>query len=351
MVAAPTVSRSITIGSVTLELADSLSRYAEWRPPTAIIVDGPYGVAGYEGDPLTPGQLPEHYEPHLAAWSTYALPETSLWFWGTEVGWASVHALFDRYGWDYKAAHVWDKGIAHVAGNVNSKTIRGFPITTEVCVQYTRRVTVESADGEPLPLKQWLRAEWRRSGLPLSKTNEAAGVVNAATRKYFTQDGVWYFPPPETMERIAAYANTYGAKTERPYFSLDGVAPLTARSWSRMRAKWNHAHGVTNVWPEPAVRGSERLKDANARILHTNQKPLRLMERIVLASTDPGDVVWETHGGLFTGALAAGRNGRVAYAAEIQPEFYELGLERVQRDLAGQSRSVAGSGSIKPETG
>jgi site-specific DNA-methyltransferase (adenine-specific) len=181
-------------------------------------------------------------------------------------------------------------------------------------------------------MRQWLRHEWLRSGLPLSRTNEACGVKNAATRKYFTQDHLWYFPPPEMMERLAAYANRHGRPTDRPYFSLDGQSAVTAERWSRMRAKWNHTHGVTNVWSEPAVRGSERLKNNKAKILHTNQKPVRLIERTILASSDPGDVVWEPFGGLCTAALAALWTGRRCYSAEVMANFYRLAAARLERE-------------------
>src|SRR6185503_18345914 len=111
--------RSWGINSVVLELTDALDRYAEWPRPTAIMVDGPYGVGGFPGDPPTPDGLPAWYAPHVAKWSEFALPETTLWFWGTEVSWATVHRLLETHGWEYRAAHVWDKGKGHIAGNVN----------------------------------------------------------------------------------------------------------------------------------------------------------------------------------------------------------------------------------------
>jgi DNA modification methylase len=134
------------------------------------------------------------------------------------------------------------------------------------------------------------------------------------------------------MVLLAAYANRHGRPTEWPYFSVDGRAAVTAKQWGRMRAKWNHVHGITNVWTELAVRGTERLKDENSKILHTNQKPLRLIERILLASSDPGDVVWEPFGGLCSVAVAALRQGRHCYSAEISPDFYTLAKARIQQE-------------------
>jgi hypothetical protein len=102
-----------TVGGATIELADALTRYEAWPKPTVIIVDGPYGLNSFPGDPPTVGALPEWYAPHVAAWSKRALPETSLWFWGTEVGWATVHPILQLHGWDYRTAYVWDKGKGH----------------------------------------------------------------------------------------------------------------------------------------------------------------------------------------------------------------------------------------------
>lgn len=321
---------SVIVGSVRIELADALARYEHWPAPTVIVSDGAYGVGGFPGDPPTSDDLAAWYASHVAAWSRCALPETTLWFWNTEVGWATVHPVLALHGWEYRALHVWDKGIAHVAGNVNSKTIRRFPVVTEVCAQYVRRVCLPTPPGgEKLPLRDWLRAEWFRTGLPLYKTNEACGVKNAATRKYFTHDHLWYFPPPDMMERVAVYANRHGKPTDWPYFSVTGHWPVTAPEWSRLRAKWNHVHGITNVWTEPAVRGGERLKDEKARVLHGNQKPLRLIERIITASSDAEDVVWEPFGGLCSAAVAALRTKRTCRSAEMLPDFYAAARTRL----------------------
>jgi hypothetical protein len=272
-----------------------------------------------------------------------ALPSTTLWFWGTELGWATVHSLLVDHGWEYRACHIWNKGVAHIAGNVNSKTIRRFPVVTEVCVQYVRVVKLQTGDGLHLPMPEWLRHEWVRSGLPLYLTNEACGVKNAATRKYFTQDHLWYFPPPAMMERLAAYANERGKQTDFPYFSLDGENRMTSDEWAKYRAKWNHTHAVTNVWIEPAVRGSERLKDGGSKVIHSNQKPLSLIERILKASSDPDDVVWETFGGLCTVAIAALRTKRRCYSAEMDPDFFELAKQRLEWESlfheSGESRA------------
>lgn len=319
-------------GCVHVENTDSLSAYGRWPSPIAIVSDGPYGLGSFPGDPPSPERLAEWYAPHIEAWSRHSSPQTTLWFWNSELGWATVHPVLTAHGWTYRCCHIWDKGIGHVAGNSNTKTLRKLPVVTEVCVQYTKEATFP-CNGTGLSMKGWLRREWERTGLPFSVTNEACGVKDAATRKYLTADHLWYYPPVDAFERLAEYANKHGRPEGRPYFSVDGLRPLSGEEWTRMRARFHCPVGETNVWREPPVRGSERLK-RKSKCIHLNQKPLRLMELILSMSTDRGDVVWEPFGGLCSAALAALRLDRRCFAAEINPEFFTTACKRLsERDL------------------
>jgi site-specific DNA-methyltransferase (adenine-specific) len=330
----PFQPKAARAGDVLIEREDAMKCYAQWAAPTCIVADGPYGLGKFPGEPKTPSHLAEWYAPHVAAWSAHARTDTTLWFWCTEVGWALVHPVLEMHGWQYEECNIWDKGIAHVAGNCNSKTIRGMPVVSEVAVRYTKRNLLPGDKGELLTIKDWVRHEWTRSGLPMFKANEACGVANAATRKYLTQCHLWYFPPPEAIVRMADYCNKHGKPTTRPYFSIDGRTPVTEAAWRQMRSKWTHAHGVTNIWQEPAVHGSERIRAKSSMgYLHANQKPLSLMQRQILACTDPGDVVWEPFGGLCSASIAAMQTGRQAYASEINPDYFQVAAARLREEF------------------
>lgn len=325
--------RDLTIfqrGSVELWHGDVLGFYDSWKPPTVIVSDGPYGIGGFPGDPHTADSLPSAYEAHIEAWSRRALPSTTLWFWNTELGWATVHPILQKHGWEYRNCHIWNKGNGHVAGNANTKTLRKFPVITEVCVQYVRVVKLAAVGAaEPLPLRAWLRHEWERTGLPFSKTNEACGVQNAATRKYFTKDHLWYFPPADAFGQLVAYANRYGNRRGRPYFSTDGAQSVSPDEWEKLRAKFSCSFGVHNVWSEPPVRNGERIKNGS-KAVHLNQKPLSLMRLILQASSDARDVVWEPFGGTCTAAMAALLLKRRCYAAERIDEYFDLACRRLE---------------------
>lgn len=313
----------------TLDRGDAAQFYPTWPTPRLILSDGAYGVGGFPGDPRTVEDLPRWYAPHVRAWSQSAGPGTTLWFWNTEVGWATVHPMLIAHGWRFEACHIWDKGVGQIAGNVNSTTIRRFPVVTEVCVMYSRPFTPTDAVGRPLPVNRWLRQQWQLAGFPLALTNEVCGVKSAATRKWFTLDHHWYWPPGSALEQLGRYANTHGRPEGLPYFSIDGQGSVTADQWDQLRYPWTHEHGVTNVWELPTLRSRERLKIPGGSAVHLNQKPLALMRRILQAASRPGDVVWEPFGGLCSASVAAVTLGRRPYAAEHDVRFADVAQTRL----------------------
>lgn len=306
---------------------DAIGMYSLWKPPTVIVCDGPYGINGYPGDLVSTEGLPEWYQRHVAEWNKYATPKTTLWFWNTEQGWATVHPMLVRMGWEFKSCNFWNKGMSHVAGNTNTKTLSHLPIVTEVCVQYVKK-PIFRVGGKELTMKEWLRHEWERTGLPFSKANDACGVANAATRKYFTKCHLWYMPPAEAFGKIASYANIYGNEEGKPYFSIDGKKPLTQEEWNDLKPVFKCPFGMTNVWEVPQLRNKERIKKEQ-KAIHLNQKPLNLIEAIIAMSSNENDVVWDPFAGLGTTALACEELDREVYCSEIRPEVFEQAKIRI----------------------
>ena len=324
--------------SIVLQHGDALDCYDSWDKPVVIVSDGPYGVSGYAGDLHRAEGLSEWYEPHIEAWAKACSPLTTLWFWNTEIGWAEVHPVLKKHGWVYRSCNIWDKGLSHVAGNTNSKTLRRFPVATEVCAHYVRRPKFILGSDDGVSAQDWLRSEWKRTGLPFSMANAACGVKNAATRKYLTSDYMWYFPPPNVFEKLVIFANEHGETEGCPYFAVNGSV-LSGSQWDQLRGKFYCPIGLTNVWRTPAVRGSERVK-LHGRAIHSCQKPLSLMKRIIKCSSDEGDIIWEPFGGLCSASIAACNIGRKAFAAEINNEVYNRAMDRINRDVCVLSGSV-----------
>jgi site-specific DNA-methyltransferase (adenine-specific) len=202
-------------------------------------------------------------------------------------------------------------------------------VVSELCVQYVFEAKIDG-----LLLKEWLVKEWKRAGLSLRKANEACGVKDVATRKYFNQGHLWYYPPPEMFIKLQEYANSYGNPSGKPYFSIEGKNPGMYEQWCRMRSKFYCPHGYTNVWDRPALRGSERFKcnGESGKAIHLSQKPLDLTSMLIQATSDEGDVIWEPFGGLFTACIAASRLRRKAFGAEIDQTYFYYGLKRLTEE-------------------
>ena len=318
--------------TVRVDFGDATEHYGDWPDPHCIICDGPYGVGRYPGEPRTVNTLTRWYRPHLETWSERARPGTSLWIWGTELSWATLHGEIENAGWEYRGCQIWDKGLGRLAGTTNTATLRRFPPVSEVCAHYTRTPMIGDQT-----LKEWLRKEWARTGLALKAADSACGVRSAASRKYLSNDHLWYAPPADRFDAMAEFANREGRSQGRPYFTSDGAIAIKGKDIERMQGQFDAPFGVTNVWHIPHVQGKERVKNLDAgpkevRALHASQKPLVLIERIVRASTKVGNIVWEPFGGLCPSAVIAARTGRSAYAAEINPLFYEAAMRRIMNE-------------------
>ncbi|CBG91249.1 adenine-specific DNA-methyltransferase [Citrobacter rodentium] len=80
-----------------------------------------------------------------------------------------------------------------------------------------------------------------------------------------------------------------------------------------------------NVWEFPRVR---YLMDEYEN--HPTQKPMALLQRIVLASSNPGDTVLDPFAGSFTTGAVAVAAGRKFIGIEINTEYVKMGLRRMR---------------------
>jgi site-specific DNA-methyltransferase (adenine-specific) len=71
---------------------------------------------------------------------------------------------------------------------------------------------------------------------------------------------------------------------------------------------------------------------------HPTQKPVALLERILLASTNEGDLVLDPFSGSGTTALAALRTGRIFRGIEIDPKWVRVSALRLKEQTGGQLR-------------
>ena len=86
-----------------------------------------------------------------------------------------------------------------------------------------------------------------------------------------------------------------------------------------------------NVWTIPLCTGKERLKDAQGHRLHSTQKPIELLRRVLLTSSKEGDTVLDPVAGVGTTGFVAKTLKRHFIMVEINPVY----VEAIQNRLEG----------------
>ena len=81
-------------------------------------------------------------------------------------------------------------------------------------------------------------------------------------------------------------------------------------------------------WMLPICSGAERLKEDGKRA-HATQKPEALLHRVLLATTNPGDVVLDPFFGTGTTGVVARRLGRHYIGIEREAAYVELARKRL----------------------
>ena len=82
---------------------------------------------------------------------------------------------------------------------------------------------------------------------------------------------------------------------------------------------------MKDVWLIPLVTKEEKKYGK-----HPTQKPLALLERIILASTNEGDLVFDPCAGSGSHLLVAKENNRNFLGTELDANYYNLAKERIE---------------------
>lgn len=91
--------------------------------------------------------------------------------------------------------------------------------------------------------------------------------------------------------------------------------------------KCNKNKRGTNVWREKSFASGA--KTTNGEKVHPTQKPVELIEKIILNSSETGGVVLDTFMGSGTSGVAAKRNGRKFIGMEIDENYYNIARKRI----------------------
>ncbi|MFT3690576.1 site-specific DNA-methyltransferase [Paenirhodobacter sp.] len=112
----------------------------------------------------------------------------------------------------------------------------------------------------------------------------------------------------------------------------------------------NEGTQMRSDWVLPICTGGERLKDAAGDKAHPTQKPQSLLHRVIVGTTNPGDVVLDPFFGTGTTGAVAKMLGRDFIGIEREQDYREVAqrrLDRVRR-LDREAIEVTGSKRAEP---
>ncbi|MEM8689149.1 MAG: DNA methyltransferase [Pseudomonadota bacterium] len=110
-------------------------------------------------------------------------------------------------------------------------------------------------------------------------------------------------------------------------------------NYSAMKAL-NDDLQMRSDWLLPICNGAERLKDKKGQKAHPTQKPEALLHRIILASSNPGDIVLDPFFGTGTTGAVAKRLGRNWIGIEREQAYIDVAAERILNVEEGSGEAV-----------
>ncbi len=124
----------------------------------------------------------------------------------------------------------------------------------------------------------------------------------------------------------------------KPYFNKDAVripydddkikCYLNDKRYKDKAARLEHLHKgkyATNILRVPSLKGSSREKSG-----HPSQKPIRLIEYLILSSSKENDIILDPFLGSGTTAVASEINNRRWVGIEINPLYVKMVEERLR---------------------
>ena len=141
---------------------------------------------------------------------------------------------------------------------------------------------------------------------------------------WILNDVIWRKTNPMPNFRGRRFTNAHetliwAAKSSASKYTFHYEAMKTFNDDVQMRSDWTL----------PLCTGPERLKNETGDKLHPTQKPEALLHRVLLSSSNPGDVVLDPFFGTGTTGAAAKQLGRMFIGIEREADYAEAARARI----------------------
>ncbi len=160
-------------------------------------------------------------------------------------------------------------------------------------------------------IKDYMRAEQQATGL---NTKSLEGILGTQMTGHYFSDSQWCLPTAEMYTKL----QTTGF-FQRPYEELRMEYEELRMEYEELRYTFNNQKTHHSVWNYETVRNAQ----------HPTQKPVDLIENIILHSSNEGDVVLDPFSGSGTTAVAAIRTGRHYIGIDTDAGYCEIAERRI----------------------
>ncbi|MSP64990.1 MAG: adenine-specific DNA-methyltransferase [Bacteroidetes bacterium] len=142
---------------------------------------------------------------------------------------------------------------------------------------------------------------------------------------YYYTDGM---PERKNFERRYEVILYYRKNAEKFIFNLEDVRVPLVRYDKTSNPEGKNPN---DVWQIHRVRwnSKERASLDNGKIAHAAQKPIRLLRRAILATTNKDDIILDPFLGTGTTSVAAKELNRKSIGIEMNPHYAQVALERI----------------------
>ncbi|MDE4907210.1 site-specific DNA-methyltransferase [Methanogenium marinum] len=164
----------------------------------------------------------------------------------------------------------------------------------------------------------------------------ACGYALQSAGFHILNDICWFKPnaPPNLSARFftASHETIIWARKSPDARHTFNYEDMKGGDWHEGDMLKNDGKQMRSVWSVPAPRKAEK-----AHGKHPTQKPLALLNRIILAATNPGDLVVDPFTGSSTTGIAAVSHGRRFIGSDVSPEYLDMSVGRFE-DLLNQEK-------------
>lgn len=151
---------------------------------------------------------------------------------------------------------------------------------------------------------------------------------------------------PKLTEHIAIYGKTPGVRELRRERAKGGKKLAGKKGLIELRrfspkAALRETAQLGDLWTDPAPG----IGFQSGSRLHPNEKPVSVLQKLTLLTSEPGDVVIDPFAGSGTTGVAALREGRRVILIEREPRFALLCRERMEAEASGSTLEAGARGT------